>query len=127
MSILSLLTPLSHSIITRRYTYVNERAVQLLGRPREDLLGQVVWELFPDTVGELTYNELHRAMNEHVPVCFECSYAATGLWYENRAFPTGDGLAVFFNDTTPRKQAELALQASEVRFRRLAESLPQFV
>ena len=41
-----------------RYTYVNERAVQLLGRPREDLLGQVVWELFPDTVGELTYREL---------------------------------------------------------------------
>ena len=66
-------------------------------------------------------------MNEHVPVSFEYSYAATGLWYENRAFPTGDGLAVFFNDITPRKQAELALQASEACFRQLAESLPQFV
>jgi PAS domain-containing protein len=35
----------------RRFTYVNRRAEEFWGRPREELLGHSIWEAFPDAVG----------------------------------------------------------------------------
>ena len=42
-----------------RYTFVNDRAAQVLGKRKEELLGKSIWELFPDAVGNQYYQELH--------------------------------------------------------------------
>ena len=34
-----------------RFTYVNRQAERLLRRPREEMLGRIVWEEFPEAVG----------------------------------------------------------------------------
>lgn len=89
-----------------RYTYINREAERLLGRNREDLLGRNMWELFPDAVGTLSYQECHRAMQEQQPTHFEMLYQAWGLWYENHVYPSDDGISIYFRDVTERKQAE---------------------
>ncbi len=43
-----------------RFAYVNAEAERLLGRSRDELLGGIVWDLFPDAVGS-AFEEHYRA------------------------------------------------------------------
>lgn len=87
-----------------RYTYLNPVALRVLGRRAEDLLGRVIWDVYPDTV-ERFGAHYRRAMDEQVEVDFEEFYAPLDLWTHLRIVPTGDGLGVFFRDITLRKRA----------------------
>jgi len=86
-----------------RFTYLNTQAERLLGRTRAELLGRNVWEEFPATVEAAFYREYHRAVAERVPVTFEAYYPPPlDAWFEVRAFPSPEGLSVFFHDITAR-------------------------
>jgi anti-anti-sigma regulatory factor len=94
-----------------RITFLNQRAAQLMPRlqksPRE-LVGRNIWEEFPDLVGTKAYEEYHRALAEQTPVAFELFYPPLDGWLEIRAFPSEDGLSVYFQDITERRRAEEA-------------------
>src|SRR5206468_8451729 len=47
-----------------------------------------------------------RVMTEQIPVQFEASDAAGRIWFEMHAYPSGDGVSVFFRDVTERKRTE---------------------
>lgn len=102
-----------------RYIYVNERSAQLLGKPRDQLIGQSVWELFPEAVGTEAYLKCQQAMADRVPRYFEALFSNT--WYENYVYPTKEGLSVHWRDVTEHKRIEEALRVSEERFRRYFE------
>ena len=44
--------------------------------------------------------------SEGVTVSFQVFYAPLGAWLEVRAFPSTDGLSVFYQNVTARKTAE---------------------
>lgn len=96
-----------------RYTYVNAQAERLLGRSREELLGRVNWEMFPDAVGTEFDVNFRRAVQTGEPVFFEAYHAPPlNCWYEVKAWPSPDGLSVYFLDVTARHDAqELAAHA----------------
>ncbi|MGC1454806.1 MAG: PAS domain S-box protein [Nitrospirota bacterium] len=104
------------------YTYVNEAASRAMGRPREEILGRTLWEVFPDIVGTELDRQYHRSMDERVPVVFEFYYPAFDSWWENRFYPAPEGLAVFATNITGRKRVEEKLRESERKFRALFES-----
>ena len=89
-----------------RYTYVNEKAAQMFGRTTEDLIGKHIWTEFPEGVGQPFQLNYERALREQVVVKFEDYYAPWNRWYENRVYPSADGVAIFFTDITERRQAE---------------------
>jgi PAS domain S-box-containing protein len=91
---------------TWRLTYLNGQTERVLQRRREDLLGKVVWDEFPDMRGTLLDTESHRAMKENCTVEYEEHFAPLGIWLEVRAYPSEDGLAVYFRDITERRGAE---------------------
>ncbi|MBD2436843.1 PAS domain S-box protein [Nostoc sp. FACHB-110] len=106
-----------------RYTYVNEQATQLLQKTREQLLGKHLWqEIFPEVKEQLVYREFHRAVNEQVAVVLEEFIETLGKWLEIHAYPSPDGLAVYFRDITARKNAELGLRESEEKFRNIVQT-----
>jgi PAS domain S-box-containing protein len=45
-----------------RFTYINRHAETLWGRRREDLLGYVIWNVFPQAIGSEAYRAHHRAV-----------------------------------------------------------------
>lgn len=109
-----------------RYVHVSEAAVRAMGRPREEILGRTLWELYPDIVGSELDRQYHRAMNERVAVAFEFHYLTTDTWWENRFFPAPGGLAVFATDITDRKKAEQKARESQDLFTVFMENLPGF-
>jgi PAS domain S-box-containing protein len=96
-----------------RYTYVNRRAAELLGRDRESLIGRSAWAEFPEGVGLVFYEALHKAAREQIPVVVEGYFAPWQRWFENRIYPSSDGVTVFFSDTTELRLAREAVARSE--------------
>ncbi len=93
-----------------RYTYVSETAGQIVGIPAKEILGQCVWEKFPQAINSKFYTEYHRAVETGQPVYFVEYYPEPiNRWLELSCYPSKDGLTVFFHDVTERKKAEEAI------------------
>jgi PAS domain S-box-containing protein len=86
-----------------RFTYFNQKAEQILQRTRTDILGQNLWEAFPEIVGSTFDREYHRAVAQQITVRFEAFYSPLEIWFEVHAYPSCEGLSVVFNDITKRK------------------------
>jgi adenylate cyclase len=96
-----------------RVTYVNYKAAHFLQRSAEELFGKIFWEEFPDLVNSVFYEQYHEAVAKQVGVSFEKYYPPLKVWWEVRAFPSRDGLSVFFHDITKRKKMESALRKEQ--------------
>jgi len=106
-----------------RFAMVNPQAEKLMQRPRGELVGQVVWDAFPEARGSEIERQFRIAAKERCAVEFEVYFPPLAAWFTARAFPHPKGLAVYFQDTSLRKRAELALlksQATSERAQRLA-------
>jgi PAS domain S-box-containing protein len=99
-----------------RYTYVNQRAASLFGRRPEDLIGRHIWTEFPEGVGQPFHLAYEKAMAEQVFVQMENYYEPWDRWFENRIYPSPDGLSIFFHEITDRKRAEQSSRQSAELF-----------
>ena len=92
-----------------RFTYLNEQAEALLERSRQELIGRVMWDEFPETVETQFPDGFYQAMDEQVPVSFEVYHTPLETWFEARAWPAENGLSVSMRDVTERKERETQL------------------
>ncbi len=113
-----------------RYVYVNQGYEQLSGKPRRDLLGRSMWDVFPDAASPALkfWSAYQQVQRDRVPAAFEEYYPPMDLWVEVDLQPVGtEYVAAFHRPINPRKQAEARLRESEARFRQLAETMPQLM
>lgn len=87
------------------FTYINQQAERLLKRSRDELLGRDYWQQFPEACNTPIERGYRRALNEGCAVHLEEFYSPLGMWLEIHAYPSEDGLAVYFRDVTERKRA----------------------
>lgn len=127
------------------FTYVNHHAETFLGFSRQDLLGRDLWEVFPELVDSPFDDQLHQAVNEQKTVRIESRAPRSGRWVSVRAYPSPEGLAIYFQDIGVAKRLEadrnqaqqaiatlnqelerqvIALQQSEARCDRLVANVP---
>ena len=96
-----------------RFRYINSAAEKVFmttdhGTSKE-LIGKVVWDVYPDIVGTKFEREMRRAAETRTPVAFEAFYPEVGSWAELHCYPLSDGgLATQWKNTTARKRAEEA-------------------
>jgi serine phosphatase RsbU (regulator of sigma subunit)/PAS domain-containing protein/anti-sigma regulatory factor (Ser/Thr protein kinase) len=99
-----------------RFRYVNARAERLLGRSREELVGGLIWELFPDAVDSDFERRYRRVAATGEPEAFDAYYPPPlDAWYDVRAWPSPDGLSVYFVDVTARYAAQARAEATAER------------
>jgi PAS domain S-box-containing protein len=109
-----------------RITYVNVEAEKNMKKHRGELIGSCFWESFPNVSPE-TVDNFHKVKAERVPVHFELLSKITGEWHEFRAYPSEQGISVYFSNITKRKEMEQDLRRSEQRFRKIFDSSPSLI
>ncbi|WP_088889282.1 PAS domain S-box protein [Leptolyngbya ohadii] len=115
-----------------RYTYVNGAAARILHKTPEQLIGKHVWdEVFPELVGGIAYKTLQRAVTEQIPVAWEEFSHSIQSWLEANAYPSSEGIAIYFRDVTERKQAEAErerllqeLETERAQFETVLQQMP---
>lgn len=88
------------------YQYVNRKAGEMLGRVPANLIGKHIWSEFPEGVDQAFKQAYERAMRDGETIRLDEYYRRWDQWYENRIYPTQDGISVFFTDVTEQKQSE---------------------
>jgi len=90
-----------------RFTYVNRKAEELWGRSREELIGKVYPEAFPQIIGSEAFEAHHKVMRTRESCHFETVSPILNQWIDVHICPTAEGgLSVYFRDITRRKKAE---------------------
>lgn len=106
-------------------TYWNKRAEEVIGKKQEELLGNNLWEVFPEARKLKFFREYKRAFDEQVSVHFEEYYPPLERWLEAHGYPSKEGLSVFFRDITEKKQAEERLRLSNEKLRNALQQLEE--
>jgi signal transduction histidine kinase len=92
-----------------RITFAHLEGGEPHERTGDQLAGRDLWELYPDLRGS-PFEEHYRAtMRDRKPRVFEALYAPAGIRLENRLYPAGDGIALFYEDITRRRQLDAQL------------------
>jgi PAS domain S-box-containing protein len=106
-----------------RFVYVNAEAERVLGRPREELLGEMMWEAFPEAVGSTFYNEYQKALRTQETRQFVNFYPPFKKWFENSIYPSEEGVAVYFRDVTSKHEDEQQLRLQRAALEAAANSI----
>jgi len=107
---------------------VNEAATELLGLPREAVVGRVLYDVFRDAHATEVRRHAHEALRMGAPVQYEAQ-GDDGV-YGVQVYPIpGEGgqdrVAVYVRDISRQHASERAQQLAEARLRALVEALPQ--
>ncbi|MDE2480782.1 MAG: PAS domain-containing protein [bacterium] len=97
-----------------RFAYMNAEARKLL-HAREDFLGVFWLDAFPKARGRLFEREYRRAMRDQRPVQFVEYSQTANRWFEVKAYPSPDGLSVYFRDVTARIEAQQEVERTARR------------
>jgi len=106
-----------------RYTYVNKRATEFLDTDAESLLGEYVWDAFPNPEGTKAQDAIEQANETGQMTSFERYNDALETWWEVRVHPDDTGVTVFFNDITEEKEHLHELERADTLFQNAQDGL----
>jgi PAS domain S-box-containing protein len=99
-----------------RFRYVNAEAERLMNLPRDHVVGESLWEVFPDLSGSVIEETYRESAATGRPMSFETAHrGAPERWVEARIWPGPDGLALYVLDATDRREAEEAARRASAR------------
>ena len=102
------------------FAFLNTQAERMLGRSRGDMLGKTFWLEFPPAPGTVSEQEYLKAIKEGVPVHFQDYYPPPlDCWFAVSAYPSDEGLAVYFRDVTQTRKDIAQLQLLRTAVSRL--------
>ncbi|GAB3199870.1 PAS domain S-box-containing protein [Pontibacter aydingkolensis] len=93
-----------------KYTYANSEFERLTRSKKEEFIGKSFFELYQDSPTNIFYKNYRYAMQTGSSVHFEAYSTELGMWLSVRAFPSEEGLSIYFVDITDRVEAQRELQ-----------------
>ncbi len=87
-----------------------------------DILGANFWEFFDGFIGSKFYNQYHIAVDTKQVVNFEEYFDPSKSWLDVSAYPTNNGLSIYFRDITEKKNAIEEIKISNERFEKVSEA-----
>ena len=102
-----------------RFSYLNRQGEKLLGRSGASLMGKSIWREFPGAINTAFSAQIRAAVTASEHVEFEAHHAPMDTWFEVRAYPFPDGVAVYFRDVSDSRKAREQLMLLETGISRL--------
>ncbi len=93
-----------------RFTFANARVEKLLRRSRDELIGRNILETFPEARGSRFEREYRKAIETGESVRFEAWFGPLESWFRVHAYPSAEGLAVYFQDITGQQESKNQLR-----------------
>jgi diguanylate cyclase (GGDEF)-like protein/PAS domain S-box-containing protein len=94
-----------------RFTQLNAPAERLLARPRGALIGTDARIVLPEHENNVFYQQYREALESGEPAVFEAHSHLADAWYQVHAYPSAEGLSIFFRDVTERRRHVETLQS----------------
>jgi PAS domain S-box-containing protein len=104
------------------YIYLNNRAAEIIGCRPENIIGKNIWKEFPEKKEHIFYSSFFTAMSEQRTRTEESYCHPVGAWLHATLYPSSEGLSVYLQDITVRKQVELELEESREQYRQIVET-----
>jgi PAS domain S-box-containing protein len=108
---------------TWRFTYLNDRAAAQLAGGRA-LIGEVLWQAFPALRDSPIGIAYRTAMDNNVPTRADGYFAASDAQFDAHAYPSAEGLTVFFRDVTEERRLAAAQAESDALLRLFIDRTP---
>lgn len=108
-------------------TYWNAQATKLTGVPKEEIVGKIIWEVFPEGQESDIYVNLTLSRKENIPITFNTYYAPIDKWVEIRCFPAQGLTSIYARDITEAQVANQKLREERNLLRTLIDNLPETV
>ena len=87
------------------FIFVNEEAEKFWKRGKEELIGQNIWQYFPEMLSEY-YPLFKKALNKKEASHFEMRDLHSDVPYEVHVYPSDEGLSIYYHDISERKMFE---------------------
>ncbi|MDT3405573.1 PAS domain S-box protein [Mucilaginibacter terrae] len=104
------------------FTKVNKKFELETGLTSADVIGKGLKEVFPGIEGRLTYTQYSKALENNMPVRFEAYWRHFKKWQYVEAYPTGEGIAVYFIDITDKKEKDILLKEAISRYETVSKA-----
>ncbi len=105
---------------------VNDVFLQLIGKKEAEVVGGSIFKLFPKEQNKL-YPAYQRALEERVIVRREDYSIVLGKWIRLAAYPTDEGVGVYFSDVTEDKLKDLKLKEAVERYELVSQATKDVV
>lgn len=87
------------------FIYANKCAAEFFKIDYEDVIGQNIWETFPELAGTAIETGFRKAMDTNEIQHFEArGLNNTNRWYDFSVYPSSDGISAYWIDITERKK-----------------------
>ncbi len=89
-----------------RILFMNQRAIDFFGLTKEEVIGKLVWEVFPDAMGTWVEDASKNAMEQGISTRGEFISPTTNKWILASIAPTAEGVVALFFDIDEKKKTE---------------------
>ena len=105
-------------------TYANAEAIRISRLDPGQFALKTHWEMFPDTVGTELERRYVAALESGKPDQFEYFYEPFHISLNIHILPTDDGIALYYQDVSVRREAEAREAATTRRIRQVFDATP---
>ncbi|AKD02598.1 hypothetical protein PKOR_05000 [Pontibacter korlensis] len=94
---------------SKNLSYINSEAVRLL-RLEKHHVGKNLLEMFPEETGGEFHSKITWAYTTGNATHFTAYLKQVGLWLKVKAFPSAEGISVYFDDVTEQEKSKQELE-----------------
>ncbi|MEW5725312.1 MAG: PAS domain S-box protein, partial [Thermodesulfobacteriota bacterium] len=113
-----------------RYLYINDAGARHGRRPKEELLGRTMMEVYPGIENTNLFAILQSCMSDRLARNIENEFHypdGASAWFELRIQPVPEGIFILSMDITGRKESERETAAAKARLEHLVVSSPAVI
>ena len=89
-----------------RYMFINETGSRVLEKSEQEVLGQNIWELFPDLENSTFKKRAYDAMQSQIKLEIEEYYPSIKKWYKTQFYPSENMLMIYLANITELQRAQ---------------------